>query len=524
MYPSPLTARVDFHIPMSTTSDNNKRIAKNTLLLYFRMFFIMAISLFTSRILLKALGVEDFGIYNVVGGVIAMMGVLNGAMATSTQRYLTFELGKGDRLRLKQMFSMCMNIYLLLVAVLIVLSETVGLWFINTQLIIPDERMFAANCVYQFTILSCINSLLVNPYNAAIISHEKMDVYAYVSIIEASLKLLIVYLLYITPIDRLITYGCLILLSHIIVTGIYVIYSVRKFEECKYSFYWNKPLFRELLNYSGWNLFGSLSGIVKGQGLNVLLNMFFNPAVNASRGIAYQINTAITQFFTNFYTAVRPQITKYYAQGDLDNMLKLVFRSSKFSFFLIYFLSLPIIIESPYVINLWLGQLPEYVVPFTRLIIIISAIDAMASPLMTTCHAVGKIKLYQSVVGTLIILNVPISYCLLHFFNCSPTIVFEVSLLISTIALFMRIWMVKRLIEFPVMKYLKNVILLSFVIAVLSSILPILLHLKLQSSLLSSCIVIVVSFMSTSAFIYLLGLTKGEKVAITGILKSKLHI
>lgn len=293
----------------------------------------MAVTLYTSRIVLEMLGVEDFGIYNVVGGVVTVMGVLNGAMAVSVQRYLTFELGKGDSKRLKQTFSMCITIFLLFAFLLLVLAETVGLWFLNTQLIIPEERIVAANWVYQFSIFSAIVTLLYIPYNAAIIAHEEMNVFAYVSIMEVVMKLAIAFVLIVFSYDRLIIYGLLLMLTAIVVTLVYIVYCVRKYEECCYRFYWEKKLFTQLLSYSAWNLFGSLSGVAKGQGLNILLNMFFNPVVNASRGIAYQVNSAVNQFFSNFYTAVRPQITKYYAQNDLKNMFELVFRSSKFSFF-----------------------------------------------------------------------------------------------------------------------------------------------------------------------------------------------
>ena len=417
---------------MSNNSVNNKRIAKNTLLLYVRMFFVMAVTLFTSRVVLATLGVTDFGIYNVVGGVVAMMGILNNAMAVSTQRYLTFELGRGDAVRLKQVFCMCLAIFVMLAVVVVVLGETVGLWFLNSKMTIPADRMVAANWVYQFSILACVASLIVTPYNAVIIARERMNVYAYVGILEVVLKLAVVYLLLVIPVDRLTTYGLLILLSQIVIAVIYMLYCTRHFAEARYRVYWDGSLFRELVSYSGWNLFGSAAGVVKGQGLNILLNMFFTPAVNAARGIAYQVNAAITQFFTNFYTAVRPQITKYYAQGDMEEMTKLIFRSSKMSFYLIMLISMPVIIEAPYIVSLWLGQLPEYVVPFTRLIIAISAIDAMASPLMTAAHATGHIRLYQSSVGTMVMLNIPVSYVFLRL-GFPPLTVFYVSLAISVV-------------------------------------------------------------------------------------------
>lgn len=508
----------------NSAANNNKRIAKNTLLLYVRMFFIMAVSLFTSRVILKNLGVEDFGIYNVVGGVVAMMGILNSAMSTSTTRYLTFELGKGDTVRLKQVFSMCFTIYLLLSLAFLIVAETIGLWFLNTQLTIPENRLEAANWVYQFSIISCINTLLSNPYNAVLIAHEKMSVYAYISIVEVLLKLGVVYLLLILPFDRLVVYGALILIMSLLVTMMYRIYCIRHYTESRYSFFWDKPLFKQLLSYSWWNLFGATAGMVKGQGLNIILSMFFNPSVNAARGIAYQINTSITHFFTNFYTAVRPQITKYYAQNDLYNMFKLVFRSSKFSFYLIFLLSLPIIIETPYIVNLWLGQLPDYVVPFTRLIVIISAIDSMATPLMTACHATGKIKLYQSVIGILIICNIPISYCLLRFLKCGPITVFIVSLIISTLALLIRIRIVKFLIDsFPAWDYVKSVVLLSLLIALLSSVIPVILYWYLPVSFLSCCVVVVSSLMSTIFFAYYIGFSFDEKKKIKYIIMNRIH-
>ena len=488
------------------------------------MFFIMAVALFTSRVVLNTLGVVDFGIYNVIGGVVIMMGVLNGAMSVSTQRYLTFELGRGDMIRLKQVFSVCLTIFFLLSIILIFLAETVGLWFLHNKMVIPAERMVAANWVYQYSILACILSLILNPFNATIIAHERMNIYAYISILEVLLKLGIVYLLIVIPADRLATYGLLILVSHTIVAFTYIIYCYNHFSETHYRFYWERTLFIELVSYSGWNLFGSVAGLVKGQGLNILLNMFFNPAVNAARGIAYQINSAITQFFSNFYTAVRPQITKYYAQGDLDNMFKLVFRSSKFSYYLIYLLSLPIIIETPYIIHLWLGQLPEYVVSFTRIIVLISAIDSMASPLMTVCHSTGRIRLYQSVVGTLIILNIPISYCFLKFMDCSPNVVFFISLIISTVALFIRIGIVKYLVSsFPAREYICKVFGGSIAISILSAILPVILHLILPVSFASTVIVVLTSLISTLLFIYVLGMSSGEKKAIIDIIKNKIH-
>ncbi len=505
---------------MSEISNNNKRIAKNTLLLYFRMLFIMVVSLFTSRVILKTLGVEDFGIYNVVGGVVAMMGMLNSSMSSSTIRYLTYEMGTGNKELLAQIFSMCLQIFMLIAIIFVILAETVGLWFLNTQLVIPEERMLAANWVYQFSIISVVNQLLVNPYNASIISHERMNIYAYMSIFEVLLKLLIVYLLLIISYDRLIVYGFLFMMLSLLMTMAYRVYCIRNFEECHYHVNKDKKLFKQLVSYSGWNLFGSVSYFVKGQGLNVLINMFFNPSVNAARGIAYQINHAINQFVSNFYTAVKPQITKYYAQGDIENMENLVFRSSRLSFFLILLLSLPIIIETPQIVQLWLGQLPEYVVPFVRLIIIISAVEGIATPLMTVAHATGRIALYQSTVGTATILIIPISYVFLKM-DFSPISVFIVSLVVAIICLFMRLWIVHYLVKFPFIKYTKNVFGRAFYTTIAATAIPLMVHKLLGDTTTDLFISIMVCCLSASAVIYFIGMERDEQKYVKRFIMSK---
>lgn len=493
---------------------NNKRIAKNAAMLYIRMFLIMAVTLYTSRVVLRELGVDDFGIYNVVGGLVAMMGILNSAMSVSTTRYLTFDLGRGDSVQLKRTFAMCFQIFVLLSILLLLLGESIGLWFLNTQLTIPTERLVAANWCYQFSIFSCISSLLLTPFNAIIIAHEKMNIYAYLSVLDAFLKLLVVYLIAVMPIDKLISYGALLMFSSLVITILYIIYSCKHYAESKFSFYWNYSLFKELMSYSWWNLFGSLSGIAKEQGLNMLLNIFYGPAVNASRGIAYQVNSAVSQFFTNFYTAVRPQITKYYSKNELENMFSLVFKSSKFSFYLIYILSLPLIIEAPFLIELWLGQLPEYVVSFVRIIVVMTAVDAMSNPLMTSAHATGRIKFYQFTVGTVNILILPISYIVLKFIGCSPVIVFVISLSASVITLFLRLWIVGRLMPFPKMKFVKEVFLKSILIAFTAAIIPIGIHVVLSANFYSLLLIGLACVLSTLSVIYILGLTPQERLFV----------
>lgn len=502
------------------TSANNKRIAKNTIVLYFRMFLIMGVSLYTSRVVLNILGVSDYGLYNVVGGVVAMLGVLNNAMSVSTQRYLTFELGKKDHARLKQVFSTSLFIYVLLAFLFLIFAETIGLWFVNARLVIAPERLAAANWIYQFSIFSSICSLLVNPYNAVIIAHERMNVYAYISILEVILKLAVVYLLLMIPMDKLASYGGFIFGVHLLIVLIYRTYSRRHYEESRFKFSWDKKLFRELVSYSGWNLFGSASGLVKGQGINILLNLFFGSVVNASRGIAYQVYTAISHFFVNFYTAVRPQITKYYAEGNIEAMHVLILRSSKFAFYLLMLISMPILLESPYIIHLWLKQLPDYVVFFTRLVIINGIIDSMAAPLMTAAHATGKIKLYQSSVGTVTLLNLPISYFILKM-GGNPYSVFYVSIALAIITLIMRIFIVKHLVGLSIKSFCKEVILLCSAVALFSSAIPLAVHFSMNAGLVRFLTVGAVSCISSVVVIFILGMKQNEKQFLKEVVLKK---
>ncbi len=506
---------------MSNT--NNKRIAKNTIILYIRMIVVMFITLFTSRVILKALGVDDFGIYNVVGGVVTMMAVVNNAMAVATQRYLTFELGKGDMRQFKKVFSTCMTIYIALAILLLLLAETIGLWFVNTQLVIAPDRLSAANIVYQFAILSSICAMIQIPYNAAIISHEKMNAFAYIGIVEAVMRLIIAYALFISPIDKLSLYGALTFLSSFAIFATHRTYCIRKFQETHYSFMWDKALTRQLISYSGWNLFGALSGVAKGQGLNILINIYFGAAVNAAHGIANQLNHAITMLFSNFYIAVRPQITKYYAQNNLKEMFNLVYRSSKMSFFLILVCSLPLIIEAPAIIQLWLGQTPDYVISFVRIIVIISAVDAMSTPLMTAIHATGDIKLYQIVVGVTMILTLPISWIFLKL-GYNANVVFYVSLVLSTISLFIRLAIANKKTGLPYWGFIKTVIIPSAIVSAVAAVPAYAVQRTMAQGIIPTITVCLVSAISVLVFAYFIGLAKQEREAINRMFLKKMKI
>lgn len=495
---------------MTNVNANNKRIAKNTILLYIRMFVMMLVSLYTSRVILNALGVEDFGIYNIVGGVVVMMGVFNSSMSAATLRFITYELGRGNEIRLKQMFSITMSIYILYALAFLLVTEIVGLWLLNTHLTIPENKMVAANWVFQFSIFSAVASILYNPYNAVIIAHEKMDIYAYISLLEAFLKLGVAFLILLFKENRLLYYGFFLMLGSLLVTLSYIIYCVKHYKEASYTFYWDSERFKQVLSFSGWNMFGAIANLAKGQGLNVLLNIFFNPAVNASRGIAYQVNNVVTQFFNNFYTAVRPQIVKYYAQNDINDMLKLVFSSSRMLFFLMLLISLPILIETPYIIQVWLGQTPEYVIPFTRLIILITVIDGMSQPMMTMVQATGKIKCYQFAVGICLLMILPLSYILLRN-GYSAVSVFYVSLFVSLFCFFLRLFIVRKLIRFSMKQYLQDVLLRCLLCGGLTLIAPLWLFYQLDNDFVDFLFILFTCLLSCLVFIWIIGLKKDEK-------------
>ena len=473
----------------------------------------MLVTLYTSRIILNTLGVEDFGIYNVVGGFVTMFGFLNNAMASATQRFLAFEIGRNDKTQLRNVFSMSVNIHFLIAILILILAETVGLWFVNTQLTIPAERMEAARWVYQFSILTLMVNMVSVPYNAMIIAHERMNVFAWVSIAEVSLKLFIVFMLQWFGFDKLKLYAILIFAVALLIRLIYGIYCNQKFSESKFRYYWDKPLFKTLISYAGWNLWGNAAGVVMGQGVNILLNIFFGPIVNAARAIAFQIKTAVNQLVQNFQMALNPQIIKSFASNDLKYMHTLIFQGAKYSFFLMFILSLPILIETEQILRLWLKQVPEYTVIFTRLIIINILIDSISGPLMTAAQASGKIKLYQGVVGGLLILNLPISFLFLKL-GYSPEITIYVSIGISIIALFSRLLILRNLVRIKVKSFLLETVVKVIVVSSISIILPLGIYFIIEQSMLRFLIIGFSSVTSSIICILFIGLNKGERIYI----------
>lgn len=509
---------------MSDISANNKRIAKNTLMLYARMFFVMLVSLYTVRIVLQVLGEVDYGIYSVVGGVIFMFSFLSTTLSSASQRYFAYELGKNDLLQLNKVFNITVLLYVIIIAVVILLAETIGLWFLHTQLKIPEERMFAVDWVYQFTIISFCFGLFTTPFQALIISHEKMNVYAVVGVLEAVLNLLFVVSLRYVSVDKLIVYGALMLAKIGITNVIYIVYSRKKFDKISFALVWDKSLAKEILFYSGWNLYGGVANVIRSHGINILINTFFNPAINAARGIAYQVNGALNSFALNFYTAVRPQVTKYYAQNDREATLNLVFSSSKLSFYLILFLAVPIMVYATPILELWLGNVPKYTELFLRLVIIIAMVDSLSNPLMTLVQATGKVKKYQFVIGSLLLLNLPVSWLFLHY-GYSAEYTMYVAVGISVISLFARLFMLKTLVDFPVKEYCISILFRSVIVFSMSLVLALAFRPFFPINnggfvylILGLSITVMLSLFA----IYFIGLSKTEQKSVVIIIKQKI--
>ena len=496
---------------MSETSSANKRIAKNTLVLYVRMLFTMGISLFTSRVILQTLGVEDYGISSVVGGVISMFTFINAAMVSSTQRYLNFELVRGDANQLRSVFSTSLQIHALIALAIIVLSETVGLWFLNEKLVIPEARMTAAMWVYQCSILSCAVSIMSTPYNAVIVAHEKMSAFAYISILDVSLKLLVVYLLVVLPFDKLIILAILNLLVQLFIRYIYTLYCHRHFPESYFQFRFNKTLFKEMFGFAGWSFWGNLAAILYTQGLNIMLNIFFGPIVNAARGIAVQVQSAVQQFVGGFQTALNPQITKNYASNNLPQMHSLMFRSARFSFLLLFFLSLPVLMETNFILTLWLKTVPDDAVVFTQIMICISLIYTTANPCIIANQATGKVKIYQMVVGGILLLILPISYVVLKL-GAPAYSVFIVHFCIESLAQFSRMYMLRKLIHLPLWQYMKNIYIPIVSTVVIAIILPLVVRMQVAEGWLRFLAVGFTCVLSVGASSYFIGFTKQERV------------
>lgn len=441
---------------MDNYGHRGTKIARNTLMLYVRMLVLMLVGLYTSRVVLGALGEDDFGVYNVVGGVVSMFTIISGALNSAVSRFITFEMGKGADAQLNKVYSTAVTIQLILAAVVALLAEPLGLWFIDNKMTIDPSRIPAARWVLHFSLLAFVINLMSVPQMASITAHEHMSAYAYIGILDGLLRLGVAFLILHSPIDRLIYYAALMAGVVLIVRMAYGLYCRMHFEECRYRPVFDRPLIREMFSFAGWNFIGVTSGVLRDHGGNILVNLFSGPAVNAARGVAVQLNGAVQGFVTNFMTAVNPQITKSYAAGEKEYMFSLVRRSSRMSFFLLFLIALPVIFNADYLLSIWLKEVPEHSSLFVQLFLIFALSESLSNPMITAMLATGNIRNYQLVVGGIQLLNLPVSYVCLRM-GAIPEVTVIVAIIISQICMWARLLMLSKATGFPVLPFLEEV-------------------------------------------------------------------
>ena len=503
-------------------TQNYKRIAKNTMFLYFRMIIIMAVSFYTIRVVLDVLGVTDFGLYNLVASFVAIMVFLNGTLTSGTQRFLTFEIGKNDLKKLKQTFLTALLIHIALAFLILLLGETIGLWLLYEKMNIPLDRFDAAFWAYQFAVFSTMVTVMQVPYNALIIAHERMHIFAYISIVEAVLKLLIVYLLLVSSYDKLITYAILMFLVSVFIACIYRSYVLKNYQESHFKFSFDNEIVKSMMHFSGWNIFGTLGSLLSAQGINIILNIFFGPAAVAARAISMQVSGGLSQFVNGFQQAVTPQITKLYASNQLEEMNKLLYQNSKYAFLLLLFLALPVLMQTEYILNLWLVEVPENTVLFCQIIIVHSLVYAIMRPFIMAIHAVGNMKPINLTAGIILMLVIPISYLFLKYdFPIYTPLVIH---LIATIIEFsFELYFLKKYIQVSLIQILLKVLIPVSLVMSISYFLIYLLKSNIESinlfyfGLITICSMIIV--FTTS---YNIALNKETKMKIKYKLKEKL--
>lgn len=499
---------------------NNRRIAKNAVMLYIRMFLTMIVGLYTSRVVLNVLGVEDYGIYGVVGGVVAMLGFLNASMSGATSRFLTFELGKGDKKRLADTFSSALMVHIAIALIVLIVAETVGLWFLNNKLVIPAERMTAARWVYQMSIASAMLGITQVPYNATILAHEKMDIYAYVEILHVTLKLLIVYLLTIGDFDKLILYAALILAVSVIIILIYRIYCIRHFQESHFRLVWDKTIFKPLLSFSWQTIIAHMSYSFRLQGTNFVLNMLFGVIVNAATGIASTVNGTISQFSYNVIAAFNPQIIKSYAQNDHASSCRLITAAAKYSTLLILLIIIPFEFEAPQILRLWLGQLPDYAVNFNR-IMMLSLLTCVTNPVYTGLMATGFIKSYSLIQAALYLLCPFAIYFLCRHFR-APELSYVMILFVQFMASVLVVAFFKRHVKaFRVRNYLLTVLRSIVLPACISVAVCYVMYISMNQNALRLILITVTNGIIMCVLTYV-GLTSAERMKLKLLVREKL--
>ena len=506
---------------MSESVNNNKRIAKNTFLLYIRTFFVMIISIYTSRVILQALGVEDYGVYNVVGGIVSMLAIVSNSVTAAISRFITYEIGSGNKERLHQVVATSKVVLYVLAGLVLVVTEIIGVWFLRTQMQIPDGREDAAMYVLQCSIVSFCVSLVAIPYNACVIAHEHMNAYAYISISLALLKLGICYILVISPTDKLVTYAILMMLSEVLFRGIYSFYCHHYFEESKERVHFYKPVFREMFGFAGWSFFTSANSVLSTQGVNMLINVFYGVTFNAARGVANQVQSAMSQFVSSFVSAINPQITKSYAAGEIDDMYTLVCRGARFSYYLTLVMFVPLFFEAETILHIWLTIVPEKAVLFTRLSLIYILMDGAGYTLYTANLATGRIKKYSLVLSSITFFIFPVTW-IVYYCGGKVETAYYVAIASNFIYHVARMFLTQDNVGLRVKTFFKSVyvpIALTTVFAVIPSFL---ICWTMQSSFLRLCISLFVGVGTSAISSLLIGMSSHERAIILNKVKSVL--
>lgn len=494
----------------------NKQIAKNAVALYFRMFLTMAVGLYTSRVILNALGVEDYGIYNVVGGFVSMFSLISGSLSSSISRFLTFELGRRNSEKLARVFNTSIFVLIGLAVIVVLATETFGVWYLKNKLVIPEGSRTAAMWCFQLSLVTFVINLINQPYSAAIIAHERMDIYAYIAIADSILKLLICFAVVHSPINRLIFYAILLCCVSLTNQAVYVVFCKRQFDECRFHWVFDKSLFKELFGFAGWNFIGSSAAILTTQGSNLLLNWAGGPVVNAAYAIAQTVSNLVSALVSNFTLAFTPQITKRYAAGEYESLMRLLIFGSKYSYFLMFLFALPVMLSADFLIGLWLGQVPAHAVWFVRFIILSNLFDAISRPVVNAKNATGNIRNYQIVVGGVLLLVLPLSYIALRL-GLPVVSVTAVAAIISFIAVLARMYMLRG--DFPGWSssiFLRKVVINVLLVSAVASILPIAAHILISNSWLNFAVTSILSVSLSILCILYLGCDYAERQLILG--------
>ena len=506
---------------LSQTEHRTRRIARNTLMLYIRMFVLMLVGLYTSRVVLAALGENDFGVYNVVGGVVAMFAIISGALNSAVQRFITFALGKEDKEVLGKVYSTAVMVQALISLLIVAVAEPVGLWFIDNEMTIEPSRIPAARLVLHFSLLSFVINLMSVPQMASITAHERMSAYAWIGVLDGLLRLVVALLIAHSSSDRLVMYAMLMTGVVLLVRLSYGIYCRLNFDECRFKPIFDKNLIKEMFSFAGWNFIGVTSGVLRDHGGNILVNLFAGPAVNAARGVAMQLNGAVQGFVTNFMTAVNPQITKSYASSDHAYMYNLIRKSARMSYYLLFILALPVLFNTEYIMGLWLKDVPEHSVLFVRLFLIFALTESLSNPLITAQLATGRIRDYQLVVGGLQLLNLPVSYLFLKA-GAVPEVTVMVAIALSLICLSARLVMLKRMIGLDVMSFLRRVCVNVAVVTALAILPPLFLCQYIPDTVWGFAVSVTVCVFSSALSIFVFGLSAKERADVAMILRKKL--